>query len=469
MPTLIGLFIKPEGTALLKELEVALLRQRHELNADENSIVDGLVAGVNVLKNESYASAQKHQQYLYVESGLLSHRLFDIMYPRSVVSDHVIREKMRIHYVNNRYNLILFRIESDDSLGAYEFLQKLKGKMSSADPNFATGLRGDILRQVLRLVPYYRRPISQGRPLLSYYYGNRDHWLETGNFLHIPDSESESKEIQRYVEERTKRQRDSFEVLYSNGKQRLSIWDIYKIADQQLYLDEVRTADDLRLVCSLLPLTSFPRILDIGCGDGRIAIRMATAGYGVVGIDFDGKAVARAVDQASLLENANVLFQVWSFASLSPKIFKHFDAAIITYAALTSMTKKEFLVFLRKIYLILRPGGALVMDFLSTETLRKSPSSTKVMSEIATFADFGIAELKRQRVFDSQHEREKTIFSLRTSKGEEIEVTYEHNVPSEPTLRRLLMSVGFSTIYFNPERSWACPIIRNRMTVVARK
>lgn len=47
-----------------------------------------------------------------------------------------------------------------------------------------------------------------------------------------------------------------------------------------------------------------PTLLDIGCGDGRLAIRMSDLGYAVTGIDVNDRAVADATDRAAALDPA---------------------------------------------------------------------------------------------------------------------------------------------------------------------
>lgn len=56
----------------------------------------------------------------------------------------------------------------------------------------------------------------------------------------------------------------------------------------------LRVAEQLELLGSALPEAP-ARLLDVGCGDGRLAAALQARGYAVVGIDPDPDAVARAV------------------------------------------------------------------------------------------------------------------------------------------------------------------------------
>lgn len=48
--------------------------------------------------------------------------------------------------------------------------------------------------------------------------------------------------------------------------------------------------------------TRSPTLLDVGCGDGRLALRMSDLGYEVTGIDVNEQAVAAAADRAAALD-----------------------------------------------------------------------------------------------------------------------------------------------------------------------
>ena len=52
------------------------------------------------------------------------------------------------------------------------------------------------------------------------------------------------------------------------------------------------------------------RVLDVGCGDGRLAILMAELGASVVGIDPDGEAITEARTKASGSPSTSVSFLV---------------------------------------------------------------------------------------------------------------------------------------------------------------
>lgn len=468
MSVLGSILIKPEGTALLKYIQNGLIEFHSTLDLPRRRIVEAIISGVKVLESSSYIDFALDKNLIYVESGLMSPTLFDIVYPEYTIEDPPTRSKMQLHYIYNRYNLIFFSVDSLDTQATYKFLQSLKGKMSSLDPNLATGLRGYLLRSVINSVPYYE--YSTDKPLLNYYHENRERWHQTGNFIHAPDNEQDSINLYEHVCKCSKQRNESFERIYSKGKRNLSIWDIYKIADQQLYLDKQRTRQEIQLLRLLIPLPQYRNILDLGCGDGRISIYLARNGYNVVGIDFDGKAISKAIEKSGELGLRNILFQVWSFKGFTPVIYSCFDAAILTYAALTYMTHKELKELLHNVYQSLRSGGMLLLDLLSGDVLSKQPKGKeKNLSEHYDFSKFGIQELKRKRIFNNKAGYEKTVFTIETLKGRRVKIIYCHEIPYESKIKKLLKSAGFSNVVLNPSYKNNYPLLRERLIITAHK
>ncbi len=121
-------------------------------------------------------------------------------------------------------------------------------------------------------------------------------------------------------------------------------------------------------IARLLERLGVPRgslLLDVGCGNGRIAINLAKHGYRVVGVDvspvFIRDAVARARENG--VED-RVEFVVGDARRLDPGLVggRRFDAALMYWTTLIGYYDEETdKAILRNIYGVVKPGGYLLI------------------------------------------------------------------------------------------------------------
>ncbi len=97
-------------------------------------------------------------------------------------------------------------------------------------------------------------------------------------------------------------------------------------------------------------------VLDIGCGDGDLAVGLWRRGAHVVGVDASERMIAAAIQRAAR-ERADVAFQVAQAAAL-PFPDRQFDlVAAVTILCFVTDAAPVF----REIARVLRPGGRLVI------------------------------------------------------------------------------------------------------------
>lgn len=108
-------------------------------------------------------------------------------------------------------------------------------------------------------------------------------------------------------------------------------------------------------------------VLDIGCGTGSLALRLAPSGAHVHGLDFSSEMIRIANDKARAHAVENVTFHVGPFDDS----FTAFDAesldGVCAYSILHLVPDRE--AALRQIYRLLKPGGFFIS---STVCLRES-------------------------------------------------------------------------------------------------
>jgi SAM-dependent methyltransferase len=105
---------------------------------------------------------------------------------------------------------------------------------------------------------------------------------------------------------------------------------------------------------SLVPAGS--RVLDAGCGTGRVAIRLAELGYDCVGVDLDASMLAVARQEAPEL--------TWIEADLATLVLEDtFDLVVAAGNVIPLMTPGTEPAGISALAAVVRPGGLLVAGF----------------------------------------------------------------------------------------------------------
>jgi SAM-dependent methyltransferase len=118
-------------------------------------------------------------------------------------------------------------------------------------------------------------------------------------------------------------------------------------------------AEIIATLAELLPRGS--RVLDAGCGYGRIALPLARVGYRIEGIDLSPEMV-EAAGTAAQAESLEVGFTLGSMTKL-PLEDTAFDAAICLWSAFNELLDEpEQLAAVKEMRRVLRPGGLLLIE-----------------------------------------------------------------------------------------------------------
>jgi SAM-dependent methyltransferase len=104
------------------------------------------------------------------------------------------------------------------------------------------------------------------------------------------------------------------------------------------------------------------RVLDAGCGTGRVAIELATRGYDVVGVDLDAGMLDAARAKAPAL--AWVRADLASLeASALPEGRAGFDAAVMAGNVMIFVEPGTEGAVLARLHDLLQPGGLVIAGF----------------------------------------------------------------------------------------------------------
>lgn len=124
-------------------------------------------------------------------------------------------------------------------------------------------------------------------------------------------------------------------------------------------------AADLAGITALAPLDRYPRILDVGCGIGRIAGPLAARGYAVTGLDVSVDALRLARQRAAgpryvALDQRHIGSLRWQF-----------DAALVLWNSLGFVDRGTDADTLAALAHVLRPGGRVLLDLYHPEWLHR--------------------------------------------------------------------------------------------------
>jgi len=116
-----------------------------------------------------------------------------------------------------------------------------------------------------------------------------------------------------------------------------------------------------------LGLKTGASILDLGCGPGLYASRLARAGFHVTGVDYSRRSIEYATKYAS--ENAlNITYRYQNYLELDDE--NQYDAAFLIYGDFCPLNPAQRARLLQNIHHALKPNGKFVLD-VSTHEHRK--------------------------------------------------------------------------------------------------
>lgn len=106
-------------------------------------------------------------------------------------------------------------------------------------------------------------------------------------------------------------------------------------------------------------LESNSAILDLGCGPGLYAERLAQLGHKVTGLDFSRRSIDYA-KQSAELKGLAIEYHYQNYLTMDYS--EQFDLIILIYCDLGALIKQDREVLMHKMHAALKPGGVLIFD-----------------------------------------------------------------------------------------------------------
>lgn len=126
---------------------------------------------------------------------------------------------------------------------------------------------------------------------------------------------------------------------------------------------------EIAALAAMLPLDRHPRVLDVGCGIGRITAPLSSLGYAVTGLDISVEALLSAKGRAPgaryvALDQQHIGRMRWQF-----------DGALFMWNSLGFVGRGADFETLAGVVRVLRPGGTVVFDLYHPDWLRENDRS----------------------------------------------------------------------------------------------
>lgn len=151
--------------------------------------------------------------------------------------------------------------------------------------------------------------------------------------------------------------------------------DDYVYFHEKIFTEEV-SDQQATAIWAMLALEPGVKVLDLGCGYGRISNRLAEAGCEVTGFDRSERLLSLARADAER-KGVSVRYVQGDMRNLP--FSSEFDCAICWYTTFGYFGDDENLQVLRGVYEALRPGGVFLMDHQNRDRLVREGASAAIV------------------------------------------------------------------------------------------
>ena len=129
----------------------------------------------------------------------------------------------------------------------------------------------------------------------------------------------------------------------------------------------------------IAPAQEYKRVLDLGCGPGFYADRFTDKGYLVTGIDFSGRSIEFAKEDARV-KNQDIEYIYMNYLDIDYN--KQFDLVTLIFCDFGVLSEADRILILKKIHKALRVGGRAIIDVSSHREFEgKKENSSWYISE----------------------------------------------------------------------------------------
>jgi SAM-dependent methyltransferase len=224
------------------------------------------------------------------------------------------------------------------------------------------------------------------------------------------------------------------------------------------FLDDDLSNAQAELIWTTLRLSEADEVLDVPCGHGRIANRLAGRGARVTGVDADALFLARARDDAAQ-RGVEVDYVQADMRELPWK--ERFDAVVNWFTSFGYFDDEGNSAWLDAVRRTLKPGGRLAIDVHSRDVFMRNLGNAAVSERDGDL----VVDRHRFEVETGRAHTER--WTVRAGKVRKTEYSVRFYTFTE--LRSLLLDAGFSSVEGVGHDGKPLTLESRRMIVIATR
>ena len=225
-------------------------------------------------------------------------------------------------------------------------------------------------------------------------------------------------------------------------------------------LNDEATDEEAAFIASFLGLTPGMAVLDLACGHGRIANRLAGMGVSVTALDASTSYLARGRSDAER-QNVQVEYVHGDMRDLPDEWRHRFDAVVCWFSSFGYFGDEDNRRCLGEIAKVTKAGGQVLFDLHNRDWLLRNYQADRALI-------VGDDVMLDRSFFDVENSRsviERTV----VRNGSVRRIPYFVRMSTPPELREWLRAAGFADVRFHGEAGSALTLDSRRLLTLARR